>query len=353
VSVGGYGEAVYRNFGNRREDGAASRAASRADQLRVVLYTGYKFDERILFNSEIEFEHATTGAGDEELGEVSVEFAYLDFRAFENAGFRAGMVLVPMGFVNELHEPPVFLSADRPRVERSLIPATWREVGAGVFGESGAIEWRGYVVASLDAAGFSSGGIRGGRQQGSESLAEDLGFTGRVDFTGVDGLLLGASLFTGETGQGRELDGRPVDGRLTLFDLHAQYQHRGVWLRALFAAARLGDAARINALNGLEGNASVGSRQRGFYVEGGYDLMSLAPHGRWSVTPFLRYERLDTQREVPGGFERNPARDETIWTAGVSVKPLPQVAIKADYQWFSNEAATGVNQFHLGVGYLF
>jgi hypothetical protein len=353
VSIGGYGEALYQNFSKETQDGSPSGLTDRLDLLRIVLYTGYKFSDRILFNSEVEYEHATTGAGADERGEVSVEQAYLDFRPWHRVGIRAGMVLVPLGFVNELHEPPIFLGARRPDVERAIVPSTWREVGAGLFGETGPFQWRGYVVAGLDSAGFSASGIRGGRQQGSESAAEDLAFTGRVDYVGARGLLVGGALFTGGAGQGARVDDRTIGGRTTIVDLHAQYERRGLFLRALYARTSVADAALINARNGLSGNRSVGSRQYGYYVEAGYDLMTRWPHGTWAVLPFLRYERFDTQDEVPAGFSRNAARDRKIWTAGVSLKPLTRVAVKADYQWTTDEGRTGVDQLNLAVGFLF
>lgn len=353
VSIGGYGEALYQNLGAMAQDGRPSARRNQLDLARIVLYTGYKFSDRILFNSEIEFEHATTGEGAEARGEVSVEFGYLDFKPWRNAGIRAGMVLLPVGFVNELHEPPIFLGARRPEVEQAIIPATWREVGAGVFGETGPLQWRGYVVAGLNASGFTSKGIRDGRQQGSKSVAENLALTGRVDYVGAPGLLLGASVVTGKSGQGQAAAGRTIQGSVTLFDFHGQYQHRGLWLRALYAQTHLGDAALINELNGLQGIESVGSRQRGFYVEAGYDVMNAHPRGQWAVVPFVRYERLNTQLQVPEDFATNPALDRRIITAGVSVKPLSSVAVKADYQAQSNRARSGVSQFNLSIGFLF
>ncbi len=353
VSIGGYGEALYQNFGTHAQNGTPADRLNQLDLVRIVLYTGYKFSDRILFNSEIEFEHATTGEGAEERGEVSVEFGYLDFKPWRNVGIRAGMVLLPVGFVNELHEPPIFLSARRPEVEQAIIPATWREVGAGLFGETGPLEWRAYVVAGLNSEGFSSTGIRGGRQQGSQSVAEDIALAGRVDYVGPPGLLLGGAVVSGNSGQGATAAGQAIQGRLTLFDLHGQYQHRGLWLRALYAQSSLGDSALINARNGLAGDRSVGSRQRGYYVEAGYDIMNAHPRGQWAVVPFVRYEGVDTQLRVPEGFARNPALDRKIITAGISVKPLSSVAIKADYQAVSNRARSGVSQFNLSVGFLF
>jgi uncharacterized small protein (DUF1192 family) len=353
VSIGGYGEALYQNFGGGDQSGAPAGLADRVDLERAVLYTGYKFSDRILFNSEIEYEHASTGEGDEEKGEVSVEFAYLDFKPWKRVGVRAGMVLPPLGFLNEWHEPPIFHGARRNAVESQIIPTTWHEVGVGAFGESGPFQWRGYVVAGLDSAGFTSEGIEEGRQQGSQSLAEDLAFTGRLDYVGVPGLIVGASLFTGNSGQGAAVDDQPIDGRVTLYDVHAQYEHRGLQVRVLYAHSSIGDAALIDAQNGLVGDASVGERQYGFYAQAAYDVMTHHPRGEWSVSPFVRYERLNPQDRVPAGYEKDPSLDQTVWTAGVGVKPLTNVVLKADYQWQTNAARTGVNQWNLAIGYIF
>ncbi|HXK08121.1 MAG TPA: hypothetical protein VMT70_00615 [Vicinamibacteria bacterium] len=353
VSIGGYGEVVYDHPSSARQDGSPSGLEPRVDLLRYVTYVGYKFSDKILLNSEIEFEHASSGEGAEERGEVSVEFAYLEFRPWKSGGFRAGMVLLPLGFLNELHEPPIFRGSHRSEVEQQIIPTTWPENGVGVFGESGPFQWRGYVVAGLDSAGFSSGGIAEGKQEGSQSLARDLGYTGRLDYVGVRGLLLGASVYTGKSGQGATIDGQPIGAKVTLFELHAQYELRGLQLRALHARSTIGDAALVNARNGLFGDESVGERQYGWYVQVAYDLMSLRPAGQWSVLPFVRYERLNPQDQVPAGFSKDPALDQKVLTAGADVKPLPNVVLKADCTWLHDAARSGTNTFHLAVGFLF
>ncbi len=129
VSIGGYGEMVYENYADR-DDGVASGKTDQLDFLRAILYAGYKFNDRVVFNSEIEVEHATTGGG---VGEVSLEFGYLDFMLRPSFNVRAGMVLLPIGLLNELHEPTAFLGAKRPDVERTIIPSTWRENGVGAL----------------------------------------------------------------------------------------------------------------------------------------------------------------------------------------------------------------------------
>lgn len=354
VSIGGYGEALYQNFASQRQDGSAADKTDSADYLRQVLYVGYKFSDRILFNSEIEFEHASTGEGAEERGEVSVEFGYLDFKLSDRVGARAGLLLVPMGLLNELHEPPIFHGARRPQVETVVIPATWFENGLGLYGDAGPVSWRAYLVAGLNSAGFTSAaGLRDGRQSGSQSLAHDLAFTGRLDYTGVANLLVGGSVFTGKSGQGARLDGAEVGARVTLVEAHAQYQRRGFELRALLARGTLGDAALVNRSNGFTGSESVGKAVSGWYAQAAYDVMSLSPRGRWAVTPFVRYEKIDTQDGVPAGFSEDPATDRNLLTLGVGVKPLPNVVLKADYQREHNAARTGTNQWNLALGYLF
>lgn len=177
VSVGGYGGIVYENFAGERDDGTPSGAVDRIDALRGILYVGYKFNDRLLLNTEIEIEH---------VNEIFLEFAYLDYRLSDALGARAGLLLAPMGLVNELHEPTVFLGTARPLTETQLIPSTWRENGVGVFGEAGPWAYRVYLMSSFDgvgggasgAGGFSAKGLRGGRQKGSRGLSEGLGSGG-------------------------------------------------------------------------------------------------------------------------------------------------------------------------------
>lgn len=352
VSVGGYGEILYSDFSGRNDSGAPSGEDDRLDLLRAVLYFGYKWNDRILLNSEIEFEHATTGEGAEEKGEVSVEFVYLDFLVKKGFNARIGLVLVPLGIINEMHEPTTFPGVLRPRVETQVLPSTWSENGAGVFGETRWLSYRAYVVAGLDALGFSAkDGIRGGRQEGSQSLANDFAFTGRLDVTGLPGLIAGVSAFSGDAGQGRI----PAHARVTLFDVHSLIQWRGLEGRGLWSHGSIGNTAQIDeALGILPGSsASVGGKIRGWYLQGAWDLFSLRENARQSFAPFLRYEALDTQDSVPSGFQEDPEFQQRIRTVGLTWKPIPQVAIKADYQDVDNAARAGVDEFHVGLGWIF
>ena len=358
VSIGGYGEMLYENFDATQEDDTSSGKSDQLDFLRAIVYVGYKFNDRILFNSEIEFEHASTG----KQGEVSVEFAYLDFLLLDRLSVRAGMVLVPVGFINELHEPPIFLGARRPFVEQELIPTTWRENGAGVYGEVGPLSYRAYLITGLaavsgtssGASGFSASGIRGGRSSGSRSAAEDLALVGRLDWELAPWLTLGTSAYTGDAGQGETTPGgETIEARTTLWDLHGELLWRGLEARGLYVRTSIDDAERINEAQGFVGNLSVGERQRGWYAQAGYDVLSRAKGTRQALVPYLRYESYNTQERVPAGFTADPANDVTVTTLGVSWKPILNVAVKADYSRIENEARSGVNQLDMALGFLF
>lgn len=350
VSIGGYGEMLYQGFDGRRDDGAAAGRTDQLDLLRAVLYVGYKFDERWLFNSEIEWEHAA----DDKAGEVAVEFAYIDRLIRPEINARAGLLLLPMGFLNELHEPTVYLGARRSAVETQILPTTWRENGLGLFGEIGPIAYKSYLINGLDASGFTAAGIRGGRQKGSQAKAEDLAWVTRIDWNARPGLVAGGSFYWGGSDQGRRgSDGRALDVETRIAEAHVEWKWRGLELRALAAEAQLDDVAALNRALGLAGRAGVGERQRGGYLQAGFDLLSLGAGSRQELVPYLRLERLDSQARVPAGFASNPANDQQIRTYGVAWKPLPQIVLKADWQDLSNRAGTGVDQFNLLLGFVY
>jgi hypothetical protein len=351
LSIGGYGEVFYQRFqkGGPKSD-PASEKTSEVDLRRAVLYFGYKFDDKWLLNSEVEYEH---GLGAE------VEFAYLDYLWKPQMSFRAGRLLLPVGLINELHEPTVYLGANRPDIETLIIPSTWREDGFGLFGQAGPFSYRTYLVAGFNAEGFTDQGLVEGRQEGVQSKADDIAWVGRLDYTGVPGLLAGGSVYTGNSGQGiRNGTGRRLGVATKLYEGHLEWKWRGLEFRVLGVESTLGDVAALNAALGRTGEASIGSKLQGYYVQLGYDLLAgvgagVGGHGGRSLTPYARYESYDTQKEVPAGFRRNPANDVSSLTLGVAFKPIDQIVLKADYQKYDNAAKTGVDQVHVLLGYIF
>ena len=337
VSFGGYGEFLYQNIAENR--------VNTADTLRAILYTGYKFNDRVLLNSEIEYEHANT----ERSGQVEVEFAYLDYLVKPSFNVRAGLMLMPIGITNEQHEPTAFFGARRSIVDNRIIPTTWQELGVGAFGDVGTVSYRAYLTTSLASETITATGIRGARQRGSQAKADDLAAVVRVDWHPIEGTILGGSIFSGNTGQERS-----YGGRVTLAEVHADTKFSGLTLRGLYARGTIDDAAAINAANHFTGNSSVGESFGGWYVEGGYDVSShVFSRGDMSLTPYARYEWLNTQKSVPSGFSRNPANEQKIFTVGFAFKPISQTVVKVDYQNVDNEAGTGINQWNIALGYIF
>jgi len=348
VSVGGYGEALLELFDNSRDDGSESGTTDRFDFLRAVFYFGYKFSDRWIFNSEIEFEHASTSEG----GSASVEFAYLDYLYRDGFNLRTGLVLIPMGWLNELHEPTVYLGAMRPRTENRIIPTTWRENGIGAYGAFGGFGYRSYFVNGLDASGFSAKGLRGGRQKGAKAKAEHFAWVGRIDFTGVPGLTAGVAGYFGNSGQDLEdAGGNSIPVGTSILDLHVEYRYRGLELRGLWARAELDDVAHLNDALGYEGDQSVGEVLEGGYLQAGYDV--LAGRGKSALIPYARWEQINTQQKVPDGWSANPSNDEHLLTLGLAYQPIEQLIFKAEYQNIDNRAGTGVDQFNLSMGYIF
>jgi hypothetical protein len=345
VSIAGYGEMLIENYADRTQGGSPTGKYTKSDFLRAIVYTGYRFNDRFLFNSEIEVEHGK---------EIYVEFAYLDYQATQNFGLRGGMLLAPMGLVNEFHEPTVFMGAERPVTENKIIPSTWRENGGGIYGGFGLVSFRAYVMNGFNGSKFSSGGVRGGRQKGAKAKSTSLAFTGRFDVHPTPGVFFGASLYSGDSGQGEIIvDAREYGIPTTIFDLHGQAQVRGLDVRGLFARAMIDDAAQLNAKLGKTGSAGVAEQMEGAYFQVGYDVLSQMNAANVALTPYVRYEVVDTQAEMPLGFSSSAKNNNTYVTAGVELKPIPAIVLKIDHAWVTNDADTGVNQFNINLGYAF
>lgn len=355
LSIGGYGEFLYQNFDKKLQDGAVAPVNDQFDTLRGVFYVGYKFNDRILFNSEIEFEHS--GYSDEHPeGEAILEFAYLDFLVTKAVNVRAGQLLLPLGFTNEIHEPPAVLSAMRPFVERSggIIPTTWHENGAGLHGElPGNLDYRLYAVEGLNAAKFSAEGISDGRQDGNKANADRFALTGRLDWRPVPGVLGGVGFYRGSS-----IYSDPATGAnpglsipTTLLEAHAEYKGQGWQLRGLYARTTL-DAGELGKVGAADPAYQAGTRQWGGYLEAGYDVLSFTG-SKQALIPFARWERLNTQAETLAGALPDGANDKRVLTAGFSWKPIPQIAVKASYNWIKDAARSGRNELDLALGYEF
>ncbi len=349
TNITGYGEVAYSKF---RQSGNAT-----ADLQRLVFGFNHRFDERLSFHSEIEIEHAVVSSVDN--GEMAVEQAWLNYKVSDAANVKGGLFLIPLGILNETHEPPTYYGVMRNQVETRIIPTTWRELGAGVHGVvSEGLRYDAGITTNFDSGKLDerTTGIRSAHQEGQEASARNLAVYGALNYR-RPGLLVGGGVFTGNTGQNGVSNSvlKGVSARLTLWDVHTQYRLGRLDLQALYAAGTLGDAGKVTAaiLAAAPTPADAFAAPRtlkGGYVQAAYHVYKLR---NFDVAPFVRYERIDIkQQEDPAnGLLQDPNNIERIKTFGVNFWVHPQVVLKADIQRYATDKSQ--DRFSLGLGFMF
>ncbi len=329
-----------------------SGAPGRADFHRFVLLFGHSFSDRIKFWSELEVEHALVEGGVEK-GEVALEQAYLDLLIKPWLNVRAGMVLSPVGIVNERHEPPSFNGVERPFVETLIIPTTWREMGIGLTGDLGrGFRYRTYMMSALDPFGFNAeSGITEGRRSGFEASFRNPAFVGRLEYAGVRRLTLGVSNYTG-VASNEELGVTP---RVSISSFDGRYSVRRFDIRGLFANTWISRTRELNeALESRIGfNGNVARMMRGYYIEPAIHL--LPRRLRNDLILFSRYEKYNTQHRMADGLVPLAEFNRHSIVTGVTYKPNADVAIKFDYVLNRNVSSVvrPLNALNLGFGWWF
>jgi hypothetical protein len=325
---------------------------ARPDFHRFVLLFGHSFSTRIKFWSEFELEHSFV-EGREVGGEIALEQAYLDFLIKPWLNVRAGMLLTPVGIINERHEPPSFNGVERPFVETVIIPSTWRELGFGFTGDLGrGFRYRAYMISALDASRFNAeSGIQEGRTNGFDASFRNPAFVGRVEYAGVRRLTLGASFYTGKSG----FNLVSVNPRVAIGSFDGRFSFRRFDFRGLFANTWISHARELNEV--LERQVgflqNVGRELRGYYAEPAVHV--LPRRLRNDLILFTRYEKYNTQHRMPEGFVPLPQFNQSSWVAGVTYKPNADIAVKFDYS-FNRNASTvvrAIDSINLGLGWWF
>ena len=330
----------------------AQNEPSQLDFHRFVLLFGHSFSDRIQFWSELELEHAFV-SGEGEFGELELEQAYLDFLVKPWLNFRGGILLAPVGLVNERHEPPAFNGVERPFVDTVIIPSTWFDSGAGIFGDLGhGFVYRAYVMSPLDASAFDAEeGIRGGRQKGFQSVVQNTAYTGRLEYHGLPGLSLGGSVWWGNTG----FNLPDINPRVRVFSFDGRYSFSRFDFRGQFARVDITRTDEINFLTQLRTgvNPNIAREMRGFYWESAYHL--LPRHFPHDFVAFARYENFDTQHRMAPGFLPLKQFDRSAWVIGGTYYPEPDVALKFDYTVLRNRSSIieAHNSLNLGIGWWF
>ena len=345
IRLGGYGELDYIF----KEANGNGKEGNTFDPHRFVLYVNADLSETITLNTELEWEHG----GDSGKGsEISVEQFFLDFRVARPLNVKAGLMLVPLGGINLAHEPTNFNSTERPELDRFLIPGTWREMGAGIYGALGnKVDYQLLVMNGLDGTQFSAAnGIRSGRQKVEVDNNDSKAIVARLEVRPVTNLYTNLSVYRGDSAASGEAGAvttiAAVDGKYSLgkWDVSGEYVY-------------------IDQQHPERLSAEIGERMSGYWVEGAYHLL---PEGMKEgkltdadVVAFARYSAFDTQQgrladpgKTSGKYDRN------YTTVGVVFKPVTTVAIKADYQIYDDQRSAGEtaldnDKFQVTLGFVF
>ena len=330
TTVGGYGELHYNNLSS----GIAGKDDKKElDFHRFVLFFGHEFSDKARFFSELEVEHGTIADTDDgsSPGSVAIEQAYVQLDLSDSTSLNAGIFLVPVGFINEVHEPPRFYGVERPVVTKYILPTTWREGGVGLVGNSSSgLSYDIYLHSGL------SGGtdIRGGRQKVAEAKANNLATTGRIKYTGINGLELAATL---QYQDDMTQDTSDAVGSATLAQAQVRWQLTDLTLTALYGQWNIDVAANGTALDKARDN------QAGGYLEASYKI-----NPRWGV--FARHSQWDNGPRDTTQIGQDTVKNQTDF--GFNYWPHEDVVLKADYQ-VQNDVAGDYSGFNLGVGYQF
>jgi hypothetical protein len=368
LTFGAYGELKY---GGKQNPSAGGQWQTGFDAARVVLLPSYQITDDIVFNAEIEFEHAGSGFdNDDKLhGTAEIEQAYVDFKPSPYLNIRSpGVDLVPVGYINLHHEPTLFYSVDRPELANGLIPSTWAAPSTGVYGKivdnlnyqvqlsKGLEDFgddfstrtdantvpAGAYMAGIDgknALGFSKAPL-GDFRQLNNAWATTVQLTYTPPF--IPGLAGSTAVYytpnTTPRGAHSDAGARLGSSSLTLVDTEFRYRPPDThWeFRGEFADIFIGSPGNLRANNDGDPTNNVGRTMYGLSGEVAYHYsLGTVMKSDWEAVPFYRYtyERLQT-----GGFAGSDANAPTsagrpqFHTVGVAVFPTPKVVLKLDYQ---------------------
>jgi hypothetical protein len=351
--VGGYGEVHY----NQPFD-SDIRSNGNLDVHRIVMLLGYNFNSQTQFVTELEFEHVS---------EVVVEQAFLQHKLNNYLQFRGGLMLVPMGIINEYHEPNTFNGVERPLIDNLIAPTTWREIGVGVTGNilPASMKYQAYLMNGFNGYDGSArlggkNGLRKGRQKGAESFMSSPNFTGKVEYYGVRGLNVGLSGYFGNT-QSTLYNGIDKNNAsalakadssvvgVSMLGADARYNIQGLQLRGQLYYTSLSNSDQYNAFT----SSDLGSSMIGWYVEVGYNVLRTMQTDK-QLVPFVRYEFLDTHNSVEGSLQKKASYEKNVLSTGLTFALTKGAVVKGDVQFLkSGGDASYAKTLNLGIGVMF
>ena len=354
LTIGGYGEVHYNQPLDKE-----TRYNGKLDVHRLVMLFGYNFSEKVQFVTEIEYEHVS---------EVYIEQAFLQYRLNQLIQFRAGLMLIPMGIINEYHEHTTFNGVERPLIDGKIAPTTWREIGFGITGSylPASLKYQLYVVNGFngyDGSAKLSGanGFRSGRQKGAESYISSPNLSGKIEYYGIKGLNIGLSGYFGKTqstlfnklDKNDETAVSQADSSvvgINMIGADARYTMGNWQFRGQLYYADISNSANYNQFAGSD----LGSTLNGYYIEAAYDLLGSNQKVEAGLIPFIRYEAYNTQASMEGNLPASKTNEVQAITTGITWRMTQGAVFKTDLQFVKPASAEKyTTTFNAGFGIMF
>ena len=328
-SIGGYGELHYNSSKQGDVDGTKT-----LDFHRFIIYYSASFTEAWSFFSEVELEHNFVNDGE---GELELEQAFVEYRS-DKGGFKAGVILPTAGLLNEYHEPPLFLSVERPEYSKYVIPTTWFANGISAnYKPMDGLKLRVALLEDLNGEGVESG-LRSARGKGYKTTAHDWTKNFSAEYTGLPGLRLGGSYTMNNAPINDDPD---TTANVALLELHAKYVAHNIY--AIFEYGNI----NYDGTNHTPSYKSSG----GYYLDLGYNMASILKL-KGKLMPRFRFSDYNQGTNDDGVL---PSKHYTITRFGVTFWPVDKVAFKIDFGTKETEDADidEISQLNVGVGYNF
>ena len=351
-SVGGYTELLYQKFSDTTGLGPNGSDLDTTVP-RAVVFLGYRINERLVINSEFRVDRDIF---DTDSAAASVDLAYLDYILNPAFTLRAGIVLVPMGLVNEFHQPNEYLGTRPGFGDIFTLLNVWHALGFGFAGHKWGFDYRAYVISGLNAAKFNEFGMRDGREITSDTIGSP-SVVYRIEYNFFPGGIFGGSYYLGNSGIFGVPNPDDLKIHTTIKEIHGELRWKGAQIRAQYAIGLMNSTGQLNAILKTTGLHGVGSRMVGGYVEGGYNLLAYKENGKM-IMPYMRGEASNSMDALPRpsldlGLIKNWYVDFIIWIFGVEVRPIPALSIKTEYESTHDQNQIYHDEFHIDVSYAF
>ncbi len=350
ATLGGYADVMYNNLSRQNLDNPSRNTFG---QQRLVPFIYADITDHIKFATEIEIERGGPNAPQGTDGSIQIEFAQLDYLITEAINLRAGILLMPVGKFNLLHDSPLNDLVDRPMVSRIVIPSTWFEAGAGIYGtlyptSLSKLDYELYVVNGMSqtAGAITDAGVRGARGSVSRDRDDNKAVVGRLAFSPMLGIEVAGS---GYHGQYKPSAGAVGSGYIDVFAIDWTLQRGPFEVIGESAWSRISN----NNATGVAGNPIGPAGMHGYYIQGNYHFMPDFLK-RWAPSHFtdastftavVRWEHVDTDTDDRTRTALNTLgnrRELERLTLGLNFRPIEDTVFKFDWQFNTQKNAQGL-----------